>query len=235
MRSVFRDLSPEFSKYGASDIVVVGGAGVLSMLPELRPLLPPSAMLHSVCDGCVLADLNSSFVAKSAETLVPSHTWATAPPSLTLLPATLRRWGVPQPTRPWRNILSAPVLVRQAARAGARQLIAHNLYDATVFSQYGQPVANTSFAVALRKHMLQQVSSSPFHLALSCTGPEAAFVRSAFFDHVEGSGMLATGEAAMLYSLLYDKEPGPRSGIVDECVGVNCNPSCLPSTYDMHI
>ena len=40
------------------EVVIVGGAGIVASLPELRAALPAAAAVSAVCDGCVLLDLD---------------------------------------------------------------------------------------------------------------------------------------------------------------------------------
>ena len=48
---VVKSLVPDMQKYGATNVVFVGGAGIMQLVPELAALLPSSSTPVAVCDG----------------------------------------------------------------------------------------------------------------------------------------------------------------------------------------
>jgi hypothetical protein len=61
--AVVEELRPEIERYGhAANVVFVGGAGLMTMVPQLAQRLPRKAKVAAVCDGCVRLLLEQDFV-----------------------------------------------------------------------------------------------------------------------------------------------------------------------------
>lgn len=55
-RAAVAALVQEMHKYGADNVVLVGGAGIMTFVDELKGMMPQGAKVTAVCDGCILFD-----------------------------------------------------------------------------------------------------------------------------------------------------------------------------------
>ena len=199
------------SERGGADVIVIsGGAGVMAALrtPEVRALLPPTAAVRAVCDGCLLS-ASAPLVPVAAQ---PCSTDADCPPAVALAKA-VPYWNatatlgescaagrcllapslLPQLARPPAPLRRSPAEPAAAAAAAAvavpTALIYQNLYDVqTLRALRAWPAAHPgsaahTFALAhaatVRQSLLRTGSS--LIIAPACTGHLNTSAMGAFF------------------------------------------------------
>lgn len=222
--AVVRQLLPEMATYGVDEVVLVGGAGVMTYASSLRDILPQTATVSAVCDGCVLFDdlapLTEPPTCEDAFSCTPDRT----------LPAGVDLWGasLDEACGGWRCLLSTAgqgSLGLVAATSAKLPLLAQQpLYDSKTFSALGStPTQNATFAQEVRKHIHAGLKAAKVIVASACTAPESSFTRSSFFLVSFGRFYPRLSYASGLYALLYEST---REVFADSCSTVDCNPSC---------
>ena len=53
-KAAIETLLPEIEYYGVDEVVLVGGAGIMTQAGELKAMLPSRVNVSAVCDGCML-------------------------------------------------------------------------------------------------------------------------------------------------------------------------------------
>lgn len=229
-KNALRSLLPELAAYGADNIVIVGGAGVMSYIDELVDILPSTAKVSAVCDGCVLFDdalpeasgAPSSCEAGDAFSCTPDKT----------LPAAVELWGasLPQECGGWNCLLSTTAQGQNGlvARTAAQlPLLAQMpLYDTRAYRARGAaPGTDDKLDAAVRARVLAGLEGASLVVAGACAEPMSAFAKGEFFSVKFGIYLLPPPSfASGLYNILF--RPDRLSNLQDSCVGVGCNPFC---------
>mmetsp|Transcript_18570 Transcript_18570/g.41169 ORF Transcript_18570/g.41169 Transcript_18570/m.41169 type:complete len:401 (+) Transcript_18570:142-1344(+) len=222
-KAAIRNLLPEINHYGAAQIILVGGAGIMTYISELAAMLPTTAVVSAVCDGCAIQGLGKSEAADSD----CSDSDSCAPDTTLSLGVPLWRSDLPASCGGWECLLSKPSdgLIQRAA-GQVPLLVQQPLYDAKVFTRAKISLTNATFAAGLRNRTLEAVAGAKVVLGSACSGPESSFTHGEFFNVTFGGGIPPLSFASALYKLLHDQQD---SAIVDSCQGVDCNPTCLGS------
>ena len=225
---------------GDYEVVIVGGAGIIATLPELRAALPATAAVSAVCDGCILLDdadgandiasdgesdgmRNSSAARAHAAPCVLADAHS-CPPSRTL-PAAVRLWqpSLPETCGGWRcllDVVNVAKVRRSHSEAPLRLLAQQPLYDKQTASAH--PAMG---AESLRARLLDALAPADIVVASACTRPPAALTRAAFFAVTfSGHTIPPPSFATALYGLV--ENVSSSHPFVDTCTGANCNPSC---------
>uniref|UniRef100_A0A7S0LV47 Uncharacterized protein n=1 Tax=Coccolithus braarudii TaxID=221442 RepID=A0A7S0LV47_9EUKA len=209
--AALRSLIPDMERYGADHVVLVSGAGVLTYIDELSALLPKSAAVSAVCDGCALFDSPPTHLPSSPPPALALHPLVLSPNSnctdafscgpAETLPTAIKLWASQQKSEcgGWRCLLSTPkqgalgVIGRAAAMMPL--LAYHPLYDAAAFAARGTTpaAANASTAVEVRANVLAAVTPAAVVLAPACAQPQSSFTRIQFF-HID---VVSSGGAAL--------------------------------------
>lgn len=228
--SVLRSLLPEMAAYGADSIVLVGGAGLMSYVDELVDILPSSAQVSAVCDGCILLDdalQAQDGQARGSAACEVGDAFACTPDRT--LPSAVELWGATLATScgGWRCLLSTvtpgqPGLV--ARTAGKIRLLAqHPLYDARAYQARGvSPGDDSVLDEAVRTIILSILDSAQVAVGGACAGPSSAFTKAEFFSVIFGHTRPSLSYASGLYDLVHQLD----RALVDTCDGLECNPTC---------
>lgn len=224
VKAAMTQLVMEMEKYVVDDVVLVGGAGIMSYIAELRDMLPSGARTTAICDGCVLFDdlpaHKEPALCLDAYSCTPDRT----------LPAGVALWGAELSSScgGWRCLLSTRsqgnhTLVARAA-VSLPLLAQQPLYASTAFSARGiSPGVDRWFDVNVRLRIEGGLKAADIVVASACTTPVASFTRDAFFHRPAGDGSYPRA----LYSLVRQK--GKQLVYVDSCNKVDCNLSCTSS------
>ena len=165
----------------------------------------------------------------------------TCPPSQTLnTAAELWNSSLPAACGGWRCLLDVvhqrmkpstamaahlPDEGRHQGQLGAitRVLAQQPLYDAQTQTAHAGADPET-----LRSRLLTALMGADLVVASACVGPAAAFTRSAFSLVTFGAGLPPPSYASGLYLLVENQTASKlASKLVDHCVGVGCNPTCV--------
>lgn len=208
-KAAVRNLLPEMAKYGADRIFLVGGAGIMMYLEELRSLLPSSAEVKAVCDGCVLLDGGASGACSGADAFscAPKET----------LPQAVELWraSLPQDCDGWRCLTSSATEGAIALAASQMPVLAqHPLYDRLIVAESSPSAVRDAVAAAL--------SAATVSVGGGCSAPQSAFTRPEMFTVRYGGGFPPLTYASALLALA----DGQPLRLVDSCDGADCNPSC---------
>lgn len=211
--AAIRNLLPEMEKYGADRIFLVGGAGIMTYLEELRWLLPPSADARAVCDGCVLLEsgMSGGCTGADAFSCAPRET----------LPQAVDLWkaSLPQSCKGWKCLTSSATEGAIALAASWMPVLAqHPLYDRLMVAESSPSAVQDAVAAAL--------SAATVSVGAACAAPQSSFTMPEFFSVRYGGGRPPLTYASALFALANDQ---PLQ-LVDACGGVNCNPSCNTTT-----
>ena len=203
-------------------VVIVGGAGVMLLMDDIRARLPPGADLSAVCDGCVLFDDGvQSDRAKPAP--CKSGDAFSCTPSMTL-PAATGLWAASMGAcgAGWRCLLDSPARVASGLKP-PRLLAQQPLYDAPTRAAHAGMLD-----AAVRARLTRALAAAGVSVGAACSRlPSASITRSSFFSVTFGGSRIPPlTYGSGLYSLLV----GTNSSLVDTCEGVDCNPHCPTPT-----
>lgn len=216
------------------EVVLVGGAGIVANLPELRAALPAAAAVSAVCDGCVLLDTQPPRKeerrggASSPGSAAASCEKADAhscPPAATL-PGAAQLWhaALRDDCGGWRCLVNA---THRPPSRTMPLLAQQPLYDTQTASAHA-----AADPEALRAQLISALSGAEVVVASACSGPPDAFTRSAFSTVSVGGGSIPPPTfASGLYALVTN---GTRS-LVDTCNGAGCNPTCSRHSREVEL
>jgi len=228
--NTLKSLLPEMAAYGADNIVLVGGAGVMTYVNELVDILPSSARVSAVCDGCVLFDDALSEVGGASGACNANDAFSCTPDQT--LPSAVQLWGagLQESCGGWSCLLSSEALGQNGlvARTSAQLplMAQHPLYDGYAYRARGiAPGADSTLDAAVRAQVLAGLQGAQVIVASACTEPQSSFVKGEFFSVTFGKFLLPPPTyASGLYSLVY--RTGIHSDFMDSCEGAGCNPTC---------
>lgn len=234
-RAALRSLLPDMIRYGADEVVLSGGAGLMNLIPEMKETLAGVATkVVALCDGCVLLDDapsigNVVLATPAADPSTCSDAWACAP-SMTL-PAAIETWGarLDESCGSWRCLLAGPGGALELAAAAMPLMARHPLYDVLALASRGDPNGhNASLAEEVRSQVVAALSPAHVQLAPACGQPQSAFTRSACFREGHRSLGAGAGASGLLSKALYTMLRGSgEDSQIDGCQGQGCNPSCV--------
>lgn len=226
VENTLKSLLPEMAAYGADTIVLVGGAGVMSYVKELVDILPSSAKVSAVCDGCVLFD-DALTEAGGAPRACDATDALSCTPDQTL-PSAVQLWGadLQESCGGWNCLLSGPNGLVARTSAQLPLLAQHPLYDGYAYRARGAaPGADSTLDAAVRAQVLAGLEGAQVVVASACAEPQSSFLKGEFFSVTFGLFLLppptyATG----LYNLVYRQ--ASQVNLMDKCEGASCNPTC---------
>ncbi|KAK3276631.1 hypothetical protein CYMTET_15311 [Cymbomonas tetramitiformis] len=217
------------------NVVIVGGAGIMTQLSQLRAVLPSAAKVTAVCDGCVLFDDESADRALSANPTQQDRNRTGNPCNGGDAYSCLPRQTLPQAVKlwsaldafglcldGWRCLLDAPA--RLVAAHNSTPLLAQQpLYDGHAISSHTEKTPS-----AVRARITKALSSAHVIVGSACSTPSAAFTRSAFNYVTFGGGLPPLSFSTAVNALVR----GGKVQLLDTCEGINCNPSCTPAMIE---
>ena len=222
-------LRPMMDAAGADSVVISGGAGVMSLLPDLRAALPPRAIVSAVCDGCVLFDDANETEAAGCSA---DDSYSCRPAAT--LPRATRLWGSDASLAAscgsgvgWRCLLDAPA--HAVAKLGAPRVLAQQpLYDARSRRAHASLSAEE-----VRSRLEAALAAADVAVGSACAAPAEALTRAAFTSVTFGRGLPPPSMAAGLLALVSNTTPA--TPLVDDCRGVGCNPTCAAERSPYHV
>jgi len=228
-KAAIRTLLPFMEKYNAEDIILAGGAGVMTYVEELRAMLPSSARVSALCDGCVLFDEPAS---EAVSRCSGADAFSCTPDAT--LPAAVELWNAS--LQSWRSLLSNATAGATAHAASQMNLLAqHPQYDDKSFSARGTSAADAdaSLLVSVRARILAGLQPASVKVSSSCTQPQSSFLYPEFFSVQFEPAFFPPPSFAIATHSLY---LGQEAVFMDRCQGVNCNDHCnLTASTDTFI
>ncbi len=223
VHAVLRDLTRHHNLSHADVILLIGNSGMVSLLPELLPLLPTTATVLPVCDGCVLLD--------SPSYLSPSRF-----PLKDMLTSALPVWGVserlPLCSIPTPQCLFGTYLLPRLSNITTRFLVQQPQWDTFQLTVAGAGVPtrdNAAFRSDFAAHIRSLVAplAGAFVVASACPAPITCTLTGCTY-HTQVAFVDGSGSASLIVALgvMVNDLDRPPMLLIDRCTTFECNPSC---------
>ena len=213
-------LRPMMDAAGA-DSVISGGAGVMSLLPDLRAALPPRAIVSE----CATAACSSTTPTRPKRPAARRTTRTRAVPPRAAASHAAVGFGRVARRVVWnrRRMASsdAPASCREARRAT-------RACTATAVRRTRRAHASLS-AEEVRSRLEAALAAADVAVGSACAAPAEALTRAAFTSVTFGRGLPPPSMAAGLLALVSNTTPA--TPLVDDCRGVGCNVVAERSPY----